>query len=136
MKEAEMALWMGLRNFIKVNNHCALEVGHLTEGTRSFQVRRPKFEEGYPEVSMRQGPEELTLRTEEVGSQKACINVDHIAEDRWGPPLADADWHAFCQAIYKGIEGSDCGKLYEHYKELSRAAGVRKPHESQKAKAF
>ena len=36
------------------------------------------------EVSIREGPEELTLRTEEVGSKKkkACINVDHIAEDR------------------------------------------------------
>ena len=35
----------GLRNFIKVDDHCALEVGHLKEGTRSFEVRRPKFEE-------------------------------------------------------------------------------------------
>ena len=38
--------------------------------------------------------EELTLRTEEVGALKACINVDHIAQDRWGPPVVDADWHA------------------------------------------
>ena len=73
----------GLRNFIKMENHCALEVGHLKEGTRSFDVRWPKFEEGCPEVSIREGPEELTLRTAEVGSKKACINVDHIAEDRW-----------------------------------------------------
>ena len=36
-----------------------------------FEVRRPKFEEGCPEVSMREGPEELTLRAEEVGSQKS-----------------------------------------------------------------
>ena len=86
----------GLRNFFKVDNHCALDVGHLNECTRSFEVRRPKFEEGTPgpEVSIREGPEELTLRAEEVGSQKACINVGHIAEDRWGPPLVDADWHA------------------------------------------
>ena len=92
------------------------EVGHLKERTRTLEVRRPKFE----------GPEELTLRAEEVGSLKACINVDHIAEDRWGPPLVDADWHAFCQAIYKGIEGEDWVELYEHYKEMSRAAGVRR----------
>ena len=38
----------GLRNFIKMENHCALEVGHLKEGTRSFDVRWPKFEEGCP----------------------------------------------------------------------------------------
>ena len=36
----------GLRNFIEVDNHCALEVGHVKEGTRTFEVRRPKFEEG------------------------------------------------------------------------------------------
>ena len=36
----------GLRNFIKDDNHCALEVGYLTEGFRSCEVRRPKFEEG------------------------------------------------------------------------------------------
>ena len=41
-----------------------------------------------------------------------------------GQPLVDADWHAFCQAIYKGIEGRDWegreGELYEHHKELKR----------------
>ena len=126
----------GLRNFVKVDDDSALEVGHLTEGTRSFQVRRPKFEEGYPEVSMRQGPEELTPRAEEVGSQKACINVDHIAEDTW-----DRLWQTLigmpsCQAIYKGIEGSDWEKLHDYYKEMSRAAGVKKPNESQKVKAL
>ena len=85
---------------------------------------------------MRQGPEELTLRAEEVGFQKACINVDHIAEDNWGPPLVDAGWHAFCQAIYKGIEGSDWEKLHDYNKEMSTAVGVKKPNESPKAKAF
>ena len=92
----------GLRNFIEVDNYSALDVGHLKEGTLSFVVRRPKFEEGCTEVSIREGPEELTLRTEEVGSKEACINVDHIAEDRWGPPLVDADLHSLCQAFYKG----------------------------------
>ena len=56
---------------------------HLREGSRSFQVRRPKGEEGYPEVHVRGSPEDLTLRAEEVGTQKSCINVDHIAKERW-----------------------------------------------------
>ena len=43
----------------------------------------------------------------------------------WRPPFVDADWHAFCQAIYKGIESSEWEVLYEHYKEMSKAAGVR-----------
>ena len=74
-------------------------------------------------MSIREGPEELTLNTEAVGSQNSCINVDHIAQDRRRPPLVDADWHAFCQAIYKGIEGRGWEELYDHYKEMSRAAG-------------
>ena len=94
-----------------MDNPCALDVGHLDEGIGPSEVRRPKFEEGCAQASIREGPEELTLRTEEVGSQKSCINVDHIAEDRWGPRLVDADWHAFSQAIYKGIEGREWEEL-------------------------
>ena len=125
----------GLRNLIKFDNHCALDVGHLKEGTRSFEVRRPKFKEGCPEVSIREVPEELTLRTEEVGSKKACINVDRTAEDRRGPHFVDADWHAFCHAIFKGIEGSEWRELYDHnYKERSKAAGVQKQNGSHKAR--
>ena len=90
----------GLRNCTKVDNHRALEVGHLREGSKSFKIRRPRCEEGSPQVLVRERkPDELTLRTEEVGTQKSCINVD----ESWCPPLVDADWHAFCQAIYKGI---------------------------------
>ena len=48
-----------------------------------------KCEEASPEVLIREGPEELTLRAEEVGTQKSCLNVDHIAQERWGPPLVD-----------------------------------------------
>ena len=66
-----------------------------------------------PRCAVREGPEELTLRAEEVGTQKA-----------------------FCQAIHKGIEGEDWKELYHCYKEMNRAAGVRKPHETQKAKAI
>ena len=90
---------------------------HLNEGIKSFEVRGPKFKRVYSEASIRKGSEELTLRAEEVGSQKACINVGHIAEDRWGSPLVDADWHAFCQVICKGIEGSRWGELYDYYKK-------------------
>ena len=81
-------------------------MGDWKKGTRSFEVRRPKCEE-LGQVSIREGLEELTLRTEEVRSKKSCINVDHIAQDRWSPPLVDADWHAFCQASCKGIEGRE-----------------------------
>ena len=99
----------GLRNFIEVDNHCALEVDQLSEGLK-MGVPKP--------------------------FQMSCINVDHVAEDRWGPPLVDADWHPFCQATSEGIERSEWEELYEHFKEMSGAAGVRKPNVSQKAKAL
>ena len=49
----------------------------------------------------------------------------------------EADWCAFCQAIFKGVEGSEWRELYHHYRDLSKAAGAKKkPSESQKAKAL
>ena len=98
---SRQGLTEGLRNFLQVDNPRALEVGHLREGLVSFKVRRPKGEEGYPEVPVREGPDELTVGADEVGTLK----VDHIAKVRWRPPLVDADWYAFCQALYKGTEG-------------------------------
>ena len=57
-----------------------------------------------------------------VGIVEPCVNVGHNAEDRWRPPLLDADWHAFCQAIYRGIDGSEWeerrGELYDYHKEM------------------
>ena len=40
----------------------------------------------------------------------------------------------FCQALYKVIEGEDWEEMYESYKVMSRAVGVKKPQEAQKAK--
>ena len=77
----------------------------------------------------------MTLRAEEVDTVKARINIDHVESGRW-PPLVDADWHAFCQAIYKGIGGSERSELYEHYREMSKATGAKKPCESQRARAL
>ena len=62
---------------------------------------------------VRESPDELTLRAEEVGTSKALVNVDHIEQERWRPPLVDADWYAFCQALCKGIEGEDWEDMYE-----------------------
>ena len=42
------------------------------------------------------------LGAEEVKTLKACINVDHIEEDRGGPPLVDAAWHAFLPSNLQG----------------------------------
>ena len=87
----------GLRSFIEIDNHSAVNVAHLSRSSRPFHVQKPSFTEYYAEV-IREGANDLTSRAEEVKTLKACINVDHIEENRWGPPLVDADWRAFCQA--------------------------------------
>ena len=96
------------------------------------KVRRPKGSEGYPEVTVRESPDELTLRAEEV------VRGSHTSKsttlERRGA-LVDTDWHGFCQALCKGIEGEDLGELYDACKEMSSAVEVKKPQEAQKAKA-
>ena len=48
----------------------------------------------------------------------------------------DEDWHAICQAMYKGVEGEEWERMYHNYKELHQAAKFLKPGESKKAKAL
>ena len=50
--------------------------------------------------------------------------------------MVDADWHAFCQALHQSIEGEDWEQLHDSYKAMSRAVGMKKPQEAQKAKAL
>ena len=126
----------GLRSFIQADNHSAVDVGHLHQGTRSLKVQKPQISEAFPEASIREGTNELTLRADEVGTHRAFISTEHIEFERWGPPLVDADRHVLCQAIYKGIEGEESEELYYHYREMSQATGARKPSASHKAKAF
>ena len=57
----------------------------MSEGLGTFIIRRPNGSEGYPEVTVRESPDELTFRAEQVGTWKSYINVDHIEKERWGP---------------------------------------------------
>ena len=120
-----------LRVFIQIDNHRTLEVGCLYKSLGKLRVRRPKGLEVCQEVTVRESPDELTLRAEEVGTWKSYINVDHIDKERWGLPMVDYDWYAFCQTLYKGIEGEDWESFT--YKEMNRVVGVKKPQEAQKA---
>ena len=123
----------GLRNFIEVDNHSALDVRHLKESTMSFEVRRPKCEEEGPEVFISEG---LTPRTEEVCSKKSCGNFDHIAQ-------TDGD-HLWLMLIGMPSARQSTKVLKEESartctiatKEMIRAAGVKKPNEPPKAKAL
>ena len=135
-KGSRKGLTDGLRDFIRVDNDRALDVGEVRRGTGTFKVRKPKVPEGGSDVTIRERPDELTQRAEEVETWKTLIDVNHIEPERWCPPLVDADWYAFCQALYKGIEGKDWEEMYDSYKEMSKAVGVKKPHEAQKARAL
>ena len=135
-KEAEEASWTGVRRLAEADNHSAVDVGDLRRGTPSVNEKEPQFSEAFPEAVIIEGANELTLRSDEVGTQRAFTNAEHIEFERWRPPPVDADCHAFCQAIHKGIEGKEWEDLYYHFRELSQAAGAKKPSASQKAKAI
>ena len=98
-EESRKGLTDGLREFKKIDNERALEVGYLNRGMGTFKVGRPKVPEGCPEVTVWENSDDLTLRAEEVGTLKTRINVNHIEEERWGPLLVDYDWHASCKAL-------------------------------------
>ena len=71
----------------------------------------------FPEAVIREGDDELTLRADEVITQRAFIDTKHIELERWGPPPVDADWHAFCQTIYKKMKemsGISCAFIAEN----------------------
>ena len=38
-----------LRRFIQADNHSAVDVGDLRQGTRSLKVQKPQFSEAFPE---------------------------------------------------------------------------------------
>ena len=81
----------GLRNFIEVDNHSALDVGHLKEGTRSvFSGTKAKARRGVSRGVNQGRSRGLDAQNRRCGFKKKCINVDHIAEERWamiGMPL-------------------------------------------------
>ena len=60
-----------------------------------------------------------------MNTLKAYINVNHMKPERWGPPLVDADWYAFCQALDKGIEREDWEEMYDSYKAMCKALGLK-----------
>ena len=60
-----------------------------------------------------------------MGTQRACTNTKHIELERWGPPPVDADWHASCQTIHKGIEGDECCFFFKKKDFLKLGLGWR-----------
>ena len=44
--------------------------------------------------------------------------------------LVVGDWYAFCQAFCKGFDEEDWEEMYDSYKVMSGAVGVKKPQEA------
>ena len=84
VRRAEKVSRNGLREFIKVDNERALDVGAQRRGTGTFEVWKPKVPEGGSDVIVRESPDELTLRAEEVNTSKALMNVNHIEPGKMG----------------------------------------------------
>ena len=70
-KESRGGLTDGLRDFMLVDNERALDVGALRWGTGTSQVRKPKALEGGSDLIVRESPDELTSRAEDVDTSMA-----------------------------------------------------------------
>ena len=73
----------------------------------------------------REEADEVTLRAHEEGVRRTFIGTTNRGRSI-GVPLVDADWHAFCQAIYQEIEGQEWEAMYYHHKELHQAVRTQK----------
>ena len=124
-KGSTKGLTDGLRDFIKVENHRALDVGELHRGTGTVKVRKPKVEGG-SDVTTRESPHELTSKAEEVNTSKAYIDVNHIKRKDGALPwlmLAGVLSARLCIKASKD----------DSYKIMSKAVGVKK---AQKARGL
>ena len=83
-----------LRSLIMVDNQEAVRLGDLEKNMGSRKVVKHKFTTDIPEAVLREGADELTLRQDDTKD---------VGDSGWGPPLVDEDWHAICQAIFKGV---------------------------------
>ena len=127
-KESRRGLTDGLRDFIKVDNERALDVGALRRGTGNTSSSEAE--------NSGRGSDVWSGRARIIESLEGFDKCQPLEPERWNPPLVDADGYAFCQALYKGIEGEDREEMFESYKEMSGAVGVRKPQEAQKEEFY
>ena len=82
-KGSRKGLTDGLRDFIRVDSERALDVGALRRGRGTFKFGRQKFRKG---ATVRESPDELTLKAEEVETSNSYIDVNDIEPERLSPP--------------------------------------------------
>ena len=117
-----------VRKFINMDNHEAIRIGDLENRRKSRLVVRPSLPD-VQEAVVPEGTDELTPRREEEGMPRTF-------DSRWKSPLVDEEWHAICQAIYKGVEGQEWDVKYYKYAEMHKAINRKKWSGNKKAKAL
>ena len=79
------------------------DIGDLEKTLEALSVVEPRtsLKEDFPGAALRKWVEELALRRGEEGT----------------PPLVGMDWHAICQAIFRGIAGEEWERVSNKYVE-------------------
>ena len=60
------------------------------------------------------------MRADE-GALRTFHDTTDVGDSRCSPRLVDKDWHAICEAIFQGVEGSEWKIMYCNDKELHEA---------------
>ena len=117
--KSRLRIMSGLKKFIAVDNYASVKIGDLQKETKSKKVVKPGFTADFPgAVIFDEGADKLTLRAPEESVLRTFIDTRNVGNKRCGPPLVDADSHAFCQAIFQGVEGPEWDAMYYRYKDL------------------
>ena len=118
-----------------MDDHEAVKFSNLKKNSEAIKVVGPDFDKRamYPDAAVPEGVDEVTLRRGEDGALRSCINTAKVEASRLGPPLVDADWHAVCQAIYRGVEGAEWENLFKKFVEMKEVI-ARHPRGSRMAK--
>ena len=97
---------------VEVDNNDTIKICDLVKNLEAIEEVRPKFDkESIPNAAIREGVGELKRREGEEALQRFFINTAKVEADIREPPLVDEDWHAGCQAIYKGVGRSEWQSL-------------------------
>ena len=72
----------------------------------------------------------LTVRAHGESVFAHLHRYHECGETRYGPPLVDADSHAFCQTIFQGVKIPEWDAMYCRYKD--QAEKNKKSEEKQK----
>ena len=117
----------GLGRFIQADNHSAVDVGHLRQGTRSLLVKK-NIPRGGHQVRSRWVNMEL-MRWARSGPSSTQSTLNSRDEDRRWLMRTGMLW-----AVYKEVEGKAWEELYCHNRE-SKTTGAKKPSESQRSES-